>query len=262
MPRIIRVGDKDNHSTHPVSGIDDEMRENDATMWLNEPGVGALSAAVSLGLSSASGISEEAAAEALAGIAAESAAGGDPTRTEPLENDTGSSSTAPQVGEPATPPEGSNGATGNWNTYSPVPNDEFLKFRGRSMLPGAENESQVDPEVADIARKIAQRVGVRLSINSAYRDRTHNNRVGGASNSLHMRGYALDISWPSSNITDKQNFIKNAIEAGAQGIGVYNTFCHIDIGSKRAWGPNGSRTSLPGLPWAQAVLSQAGYATS
>ena len=263
MPRVIRVGDKDNHSQHPVSAVDDEMQENDATMWLNEPGVGAIAAAISLGLPSTEGISEEAAADALSGIADESAAGGDPTRTEPLENDApGASFPPPEVGEPAIPPEGTNGATGLWNNYAPVPNDEFLKFRGRSMLPGAENESQVDPAIADIARQIAQRLGIQLSINSAYRDRTHNNRVGGASNSLHMRGYALDLSWPSSNITDKQNFIKYAIESGAQGIGVYNSFIHIDIGGKRAWGPNGSRTSLPRLPWAQSVLSQAGYATS
>jgi hypothetical protein len=262
------VDDKDNHSEHPTLTVDNKMKQNDATMWLDgSPDSAVIATSVAMGLPSADNLSSSEAAEANAGIAAEIAAGGDPTRTEPLERDSPgfqpvSTSAPPQLSSVSEPPEGSNGATGDWNNYSAIANDEFLEFRGRPMLPGAEDESQVDPEVADIARKIAQRVGVRLFVNSAYRDRTHNSHVGGASNSLHMRGYALDIAWTSSNIKDRQNFIKYAIEAGAQGIGIYNSFCHIDIGNKRAWGPNGSRTSLPNFPWAQAVLSQAGYATS
>ena len=159
------------------------------------------------------------------------------------------------VGEIKPAPPGATGASGQWNTYDPVPNGNGLRFRGRVWSNGA-NESQIDPALADIGKRMAARLGVELFVNSAYRDATKNTSVGGASSSAHMRGYALDLSWDEFDNTKREEILIAAIEEGAQGIGFYPTFLHIDIGNKRSWNVNKNTSSFP---WAPRIMRQAGY---
>ena len=78
-----------------------------------------------------------------------------------------------------------------------------------------------------------------------------------------MQGLAVDIVMRPYSNSDRIVFIEKAIQNGLTGIGVYNTFIHVDIGGKRCWGSNGSRTSLPSrAPWARPILNKYGYATS
>jgi len=72
---------------------------------------------------------------------------------------------------------------------------------------------------------------------------------------MHKKGKAFDIRWPNNTQAGKEKFITNAIKAGFSGIGIYPTFMHMDIGTVRAWGANGSGTSLPA--WASAVINRA-----
>jgi len=123
-------------------------------------------------------------------------------------------------------------------------------------------DSRIQPALRNILIRIARSWGQNLTITSAYRSPAYNDRVGGVSGSLHMQGKAVDIVMTGYSTADRARFIEIAINEGAQGIGVYNTFTHVDIGGKRAWGPNGSRNTLPNYPWAQAVLRRYGYTTS
>ena len=43
------------------------------------------------------------------------------------------------------------------------------------------------------------------------------------------------IIMSSYNKTDRARFIDICIQKGIKGVGLYNTFTHIDIGGKRAW---------------------------
>ena len=126
--------------------------------------------------------------------------------------------------------------------------------------------SHTDPRIKESLRnklvRIAEEFGDTLTITSAYRDPAYNTKVGGAKKSQHMLGNAVDVVMSSYNTSERQRFIEIAINQGITGIGVYNTFTHIDIGGKRAWGSSGSRRSLPKYPWAQTVLKKYGYATS
>lgn len=123
-----------------------------------------------------------------------------------------------------------------------------------------------DPRIKESLRnklvRVAEEFGDTLTITSAYRSPAYNEGVGGAKSSQHMKGNAVDVVMSSYNISERQRFIEIAINQGITGIGVYNTFTHIDIGGKRAWGSSGSRRSLPRYPWAQTVLKKYGYATS
>ena len=123
-------------------------------------------------------------------------------------------------------------------------------------------DSRIQPELRNILIRIARAWGQNLTITSAYRSPAYNESVGGAKNSMHQQGKATDIVMSGYSTADRARFIEIAINEGISGIGVYNTFTHVDIGGKRAWGSNGSRNTLPNYPWAQAVLRRYGYATS
>jgi len=88
--------------------------------------------------------------------------------------------------------------------------------------------------------------------NSAYRSRQQNINAGGAPNSFHMYGQALDISIRRMTLDQKRTFLQTMINNGAGGINVYTSdWLHVDTGSKRYW------TQQPG--WAREILDANGY---
>jgi len=70
-----------------------------------------------------------------------------------------------------------------------------------------------------------------IRINSAYRSPAHNKKIGGARNSQHLHGRALDLVPPKGMSVDKfYEIIRlNADDFGIRGLGKYKTFVHIDI---------------------------------
>ncbi|NBC48161.1 MAG: DUF882 domain-containing protein [Gammaproteobacteria bacterium] len=71
-----------------------------------------------------------------------------------------------------------------------------------------------------------------LHINSAYRTEAHNHNVGGAPQSKHRLGQALDIELRGADISE---LAAAARAVGFTGIGYYRTFIHVDIGPAREW---------------------------
>ena len=69
--------------------------------------------------------------------------------------------------------------------------------------------------------------GKPLYINSGYRTPEHNEAVGGADNSQHMKGTAADIRKVEGYTIDQMAEL--AEEAGFSGIGKYYTFIHVDV---------------------------------
>ena len=94
-------------------------------------------------------------------------------------------------------------------------------------------------QLADNLQVIRDTIGCRLSINSAYRHKSYNDKVGGSPKSQHLRAKAADLV--SDKHTPKQlkaiieKLIKNGkIEEG--GLGLYPSFVHYDIrGFKSRW---------------------------
>lgn len=202
--------------------------------------------------------SEEQAASVIEGAAAEAAAGGSSVRNEPFEyGDGGVGGTSPVTGETGALPAGQ-AASGEpveegAGAGPPAEGGEWLNFLSHT-------DSRINPVLAQKATAIAQAMNVQLTITSAYRSPEYNRRVGGARNSAHTRGNAIDITQTSFTQAQRAQFIQLAVQQGIGGIGVYNSFTHIDTEGARAWGPNGSRNSLPQFPWAVQALQQAGRA--
>lgn len=71
-----------------------------------------------------------------------------------------------------------------------------------------------------------------IFVTSGYRCPVHNKNVGGAVNSQHMKGKAVDI-YVKENMAE---LIKLADRIFAQGgMGVYKNFIHLDTSKKRRW---------------------------
>jgi len=75
----------------------------------------------------------------------------------------------------------------------------------------------------------------RLHVTSWYRDAETNRRVGGAANSQHMQGNAVDFMPLERNGLEVQNSLE-AHWSGGVGRGFPNrNFIHLDLGTRRRW---------------------------
>jgi uncharacterized Zn-binding protein involved in type VI secretion len=171
----------------------------------------------------------------------------------------------------ATNPRGDDKFEGN---ASPVTGEEGavqVDENSESTFPPAGSEAVIflphtDPRIStELNTKlenIAATLDTTLKITSAYRSPAYNSKVGGKKASKHMLGIAVDVLQTGWNTSARIRFIEECINEGIEGIGLYNSFTHIDLGGKRAWGPTGSRRSLYKQSWAVPTLQDAGYATS
>lgn len=75
--------------------------------------------------------------------------------------------------------------------------------------------------------------GCPIHINSGVRCREHNAAVGGAPDSLHMQGLAVDMSVGSRAEADQ--LAELCVKMGFGGIGTYSRWVHADLGPKRRW---------------------------
>ena len=86
-------------------------------------------------------------------------------------------------------------------------------------------------EKLDYARGNA---GVPFKINSGYRTKEWNYKVGGRSSALgssHLKGLAADIH--CNNSRDRALIIKALLEVGITRIGIANTFIHCDVDKRK-----------------------------
>jgi uncharacterized protein YcbK (DUF882 family) len=117
----------------------------------------------------------------------------------------------------------------------------------------------IDEKLVDIFNKIEGDYGKPLKIKSTKRDKKTNISSGGAKNSAHLRGKAIDITFDSPNREGIKKLITLATKYGILGIGVYRDAqdLHLDIDEtlgKRAWGPDYTINSIPN--WAKKEISE------
>lgn len=86
----------------------------------------------------------------------------------------------------------------------------------------------IAPKLVEVLQKIRTHFGKPVIINSAYRTVGKNKAVGGATYSQHLYGTAADIS--VEGVAPKQvAAYAEKLLAKTGGIGIYNTFTHIDV---------------------------------
>lgn len=120
---------------------------------------------------------------------------------------------------------------------------------------------EVNPQTQALLDALAPKWG-HLRIRSAWRSPEENKRVGGASQSQHLHGGALDIDISGLSEAEKAQFAQDAWAAGARGFGIYpsGNSLHVDTRAKTTfWGPQGYNSSpAETFPaWAQPLVRQA-----
>ena len=90
----------------------------------------------------------------------------------------------------------------------------------------------IHPSLILALQAIRDHTGRSVSINSGYRSPQHNTAIGGAPNSLHVKGMAADIVIRGMTPLEVASL---AHDLGLGGIKAYPTFTHIDVGIKRTW---------------------------
>ena len=90
---------------------------------------------------------------------------------------------------------------------------------------------KIDPALVANLQRLRDRVGRAITITSGYRCEAHNKAVGGVVNSQHLEGKAADIQVEGMS----PDTLANHAEAiGFGGIGIYDTFVHVDTRATKA----------------------------
>ena len=91
----------------------------------------------------------------------------------------------------------------------------------------------IDSELVTILQNIRTHFGRAVTITSAYRTPPKNKACGGTTYSQHLYGKAADIK--VSGITPKKvaEYAETLLQ-GQGGIGIYDTFTHIDVREQKS----------------------------
>jgi uncharacterized protein YcbK (DUF882 family) len=118
------------------------------------------------------------------------------------------------------------------------------KFTLSSDVVKNNNWQKIQPVVWVKLLRICELTGRTFVVTSGYRSPEYNRSIGGASNSVHGSGYAIDIG---VNSAIRDDVFIAAQRAGFTGIGIYSTFMHLDCGPRRMWvSGHGSQAKGPG----------------
>lgn len=91
----------------------------------------------------------------------------------------------------------------------------------------------IDKNLVQLLQKIRNHFGKPITINSAYRTPTHNKKVGGETYSQHLYGKAADIKIVGVTPKEIAKYTETLIP-NTGGIGIYSSFCHIDVRSTKS----------------------------
>ena len=93
----------------------------------------------------------------------------------------------------------------------------------------------VDSDLVNVLQKIRSHFGKAVTITSAYRTPTKNKACGGAIYSQHLYGRAADIKISGVSPAKVAAYAETLLKDKG-GIGIYNTFTHVDVRSvKSRW---------------------------
>ena len=101
---------------------------------------------------------------------------------------------------------------------------------------GKDKSARMDPSFITKLQAIRDEMGKSIVINSAIRSKEHNKKVGGKSNSQHLKRpcACADISTKGWHPAVKHRFLELAFKFGFTGVGVADTFIHLDLRKQRS----------------------------
>lgn len=120
----------------------------------------------------------------------------------------------------------------------------------------------IDDDLVTLLENIREAAGGKaITINSGYRSPEHNAAVGGVSNSQHVKGTAADIVVEGTDPLTVGQIAEHFLNKKG-GIGVYQTFTHVDTRTTRSrWDQrSGHQVVVAGWPgWEEPEMTQAQF---
>ena len=102
----------------------------------------------------------------------------------------------------------------------------------------------------------------KVKVNSGFRDPKDNARVGGAGQSQHLSGNAMDIDVSGYSIEERKQLLRTLSSNGVTGLGIYANSIHVDLGGRRAWGSSHRPACLTTCPRRFSSLCSSGVTAS
>lgn len=106
----------------------------------------------------------------------------------------------------------------------------------------------ISDELVTLLQKIRDHFGKAVVINSGYRTSTYNKKVGGASNSQHVKGTAADVVVSGVSPLEVAQYAEY-LQPKSGGIGVYQSFTHVDVRATRSRWDNRSGKEVVVSGW-------------
>lgn len=91
--------------------------------------------------------------------------------------------------------------------------------------------NNVSDDLVDKLDQAREMSGIPYKVNCGTRCPKHNKEVGGEDDSVHLDGFGVDISAPTSG--QKYLIVSSLLKVGFTRIGVYHNFIHGDIDTKK-----------------------------
>lgn len=102
-----------------------------------------------------------------------------------------------------------------------------------------EDAPPVDLALLIVLEAVRAEFAVPVTINSGYRCVAHNRAIGGSKNSQHLYARAADIVLPLTPPRVVHGYLDRQPWADRIGLGLYDTFVHVDTRGRRArWSGN------------------------
>jgi len=105
-------------------------------------------------------------------------------------------------------------------------------FRQSEFVSPDTGEAKMDMQVIINLQVVRDHFGKKVVVISGYRTSRHNRNIGGHSESLHLKGMAVDWYIEGVSVYEMARVAK---ECGFTGIGIYKYSVHTDIGERETW---------------------------
>ena len=123
------------------------------------------------------------------------------------------------------------GVQGGWVTRMNPPEEGWTKLDSNVKI--------LIKRFYDALKEAGHITSGKIMLNSGYRNPAYNAAVDGAKASQHMSGTAADLTWAGQDSRRMEEYGAIARRVGFRGLGYYNSFIHVDIGSTRSWDKRG-----------------------
>ena len=102
---------------------------------------------------------------------------------------------------------------------------------GEIICKDGSKEYIINSDVLEGLEKLRKIIGKPIIINSGYRSEMYNKKVGGAGDSQHCKGNAIDFHVKELNTEQIYEVLKNNNFLGKifTGVGLYDDWVHVDV---------------------------------